>query len=372
MSGWFRRNRLWLGLGLVVLVALALQLLVVDDTAPRAGELDPDNPDREGARAVARVLADEGIEVDVVRSADALEETRADAGTTVLVTGSDQLGESTSQRLLAHAGDARVVVVEPSPGVLDALDLDLASYPVMVGERVDAACDDPRLGDLTIEVDSGVAYDPGTCFDGDQGGLYAERGRVAVLGAGELLSNGQVTRADNAAAALRLLGQGPRLVWYVPDARDLPADDTVSLRSLLPDWVLPGLGLLVLSTIALLLWRSRRLGPLVSEPLPVVVRAIETTQSRGRLYRKANDRAHAAAVLRDAARARLARQLGLPHGGAERLDVLVEEAGRRTARPTAEITALLSPHAPAPAGNQDLVRLAQELAELDREVSQRP
>ena len=58
---------------------------------------------------------------------------------------------------------------------------------------------------------------------------------------------------------------------------------------------LPGLWIAGATVVALLLWRVRRLGPLVTEPLPVIVKAIETARSRGRLYRKAGDRAHAAA-----------------------------------------------------------------------------
>ena len=118
--------------------------------------------------------------------------------------------------------------------------------------------------------------------------------------------------ADNAAVALRLLGQRDRLVWYVPEAADLVGDDGVSLRTLLPEWIFPGLWIAGATVLALLLWRVRRLGPLVTEPLPVTVKAIETTQSRGRLYRKAGDRAHAAQALRRAARTSLASRLHLP------------------------------------------------------------
>ena len=63
-----------------------------------------------------------------------------------------------------------------------------------------------------------------------------------------------------------------------------------------------------------MLWRGRRLGPLVVEPLPVVVKAVESTQGRGRLYRRVRDRAHAAEILRAATARRLAARLGCPRG----------------------------------------------------------
>ena len=60
------------------------------------------------------------------------------------------------------------------------------------------------------------------------------------------------------------------------------------------------------------LWRGRRLGPLVAERLPAVVRAAETVEGHGRLYRARSPRGQAAAALRDAARGRIVRLLGQP------------------------------------------------------------
>ena len=189
---------------------------------------------------------------------------------------------------------------------------------------------------------------------------------MVLLGAGQALSNDQVLRADDAAVALRMLGQDDRLVWYVPTLDDLVGDDGVSLATLLPDWLRPALWLTAISAIALLLWRARRLGPLATEPLPVVVKAIETTRSRGRLYRKAGDRAHAAAALRSAARIRAADRLGLgPHADT---DAIVRDLARHTGLPLEEVELLLGPSAPVPATDHDLITLANRLAELDREV----
>ena len=62
-----------------------------------------------------------------------------------------------------------------------------------------------------------------------------------LFGADQALTNDQILRADNAAVALRLLGQDERLVWYVPSLDDLVGDDGVSLQSLLPRWIRPAL-----------------------------------------------------------------------------------------------------------------------------------
>jgi len=352
--------------GLVAAVLTAVVL--AGQGADRYADLDPDNADPNGAQALAQVLADQGVDVDVVRSADDLDDTGVDADTTVVVTSTELLGQSTTDRLVERAAPGRLVVVDAGPGTTEAFGLPTLPMGVEVGDAVEADCTDPTYADLSIAVDFGFAYPvDGGCFTTDDGALLAEpRPGLVLLGAGEALSNDQVLRADNAAVGLRLLGRTDRLVWYVPSLDDLVADDGVSLATLLPRWLRPALWLLAIATIALLVWRSRRLGALAVEPLPVTVKAIETTRSRGRLYRKAGDRAHAASVLRAAARVRAAERLRL--GSHPDPDTLVRDIARHTGRPDTEIDALLGPRAAPPATDHDLITLADQLAELDREV----
>jgi len=303
-----------------------------------------------------------------VRGADALDETAIDADTTVLVTSTDLLGQSSIDRMLDRTAAADLVVVEPGPGTTSGLGVESLPFRVRLDDPRAAACPDPTYDGLELLVDEAVEFQGGTgCFPGERGAILVEpRPGLQLLGAGAALSNDEVLRADNAAVALRLLGRHDRLVWYVPSLDDLRADDGVSLATLLPDWLRPALGLVAIATIGLLLWRARRLGPLAVERLPVTVKAIETTRSRGRLYRKAGDRGHAASVLRAAARLRAAERLRL--GGAPDPDTLVRDIARHTGRPVADIDALLGPRAAPPTTDHDLITLADQLAELDREV----
>ena len=133
---------------------------------------------------------------------------------------------------------------------------------------------------------------------------------LTLLGDGSLITNEAILEADNAAIALRLFGYTDRLVWYVPSPADIAAADSSS-RSIAPPWFQPGGVLGTFAFVLLCLWRGRRLGRLVPEPLPVIVRAVETTESRGRMYRKSRDRGRALAVLQLATRRRLAAYLGL-------------------------------------------------------------
>jgi hypothetical protein len=347
-------------LGLVVAIAVVVLL----GGGGRSGtRLDPDNPGPDGAQGLARVLDEQGIDVTVARDAAALEAAGM-ANTTVVVTSTELLGESTTDRLLAHTRGAPLVLVDPAPGLVELVGLAEAPSRVAQDGGWDAQCSDPLFADLTVEVDRALAYPADGCFHDEDGSLVVQNGDITLFGVSEALTNDQVLRADNAAAAVRLLGQDDRLVWYVPTVDDLPAGDGVSLETLIPRWILPGLWLGALAAVALVVWRARRLGPLATEPLPVVVKAIETTQARGRLYRKARDRPHAAAALRQATRTRAAIRLGLT-GPTD--PILVSAVARHTGRDEAEVATLLGPGAP-PGTDQDLLTLARGLAELDREV----
>lgn len=358
---------------MVLVVAAAVVAVAVSAWLGRhdrsyAGALDPRNPDGGGAQAVARVLDREGVAVEVVRSADAFDRATADASTTIVVTSSGNLGRSTTARLLQHQGEADLVVVAPGPQLVR--ELGVASFPATTdpGGPVAAGC--PAYDGLAVRVDTAEAYRTDGCFRGRGGVLVAEpRAGLTLLGAPALLTNDQILDSDNAAVALRLLGQRQRLIWYVPALADLAGADSVSIDSLLPDWIGPGLWLLLAVGVAAVGWRGRRLGPLSTEPLPVSIKAIETTRNLGRLYRRAGDRRHAAESLRSAARAGLAERLRLPRQ--VDADRLVEDVAARTGRPAYEIEALIGPRALPPGDDRQLASLAQQLTELDREVSPR-
>ena len=365
---WLARHRVAVLVVAAALVAIAGSAWLGRGARAYAAALDPGNPDGTGAQALARVLADQGVEVDVVRSADALDSATVDDDTTVVVTSADNLGDSTTTRLLRHQGDAHLVVVTPGPLLLR--ELGVGSFPATTQPPGPVAADCPAYGALSVRVDTAQAYGTDGCFRARGGVLLAEpRPGLTLLGASAVLTNDQVLEGDNAAVALRLLGERRRLLWYVPSLADLAGADGVSARSLLPDWLIPALWLLGVAGVALVVWRGRRLGPLVVEPLPVTVKAVETTRNLGRLYRRAGDRAHAAEALRAAARARLAERLRLPR----RVDPdrLVDDVAARTGRPAQEIDILIGPSARPPVDDRGLGDLARRLTELDREVSHR-
>ena len=366
--------------GVLVAVAVAALLVVLSvlslGSAHPGGDLDPDNPQGNGAQALAHVLARHGVDVTVVRRAAELARTRVDAGTTVVVTSTEDLGRATARALDAHtAGAGSVVLASPAPTVIRALRLPVTVERTGGGDHTQARCDDTLLGDLAVDTGPSMGYGrrgaaPVTgCFrvEGSDASLVArvDRGPATyAVGASDLLTNARITQADNAAVALRLLGQHARLVWYVPDPRDVAAGDTGSVRAQLPGGLVPALWLAGAAVVATMLWRGRRLGPLVVEPLPVVVKAVESTQGRGRLYRRVRDRGHAAGILRAATTRRLAAHLHLPPGTSS--GALVGPVARAAGRDTGSVADLLVTR-PVP-DDTALTRLADELAALEREV----
>jgi hypothetical protein len=193
--------------------------------------------------------------------------------------------------------------------------------------------------------------------------------RLVVLGTGTMLTNDRLDEDGNAALGLNLLGgdgSADELRWLVPAPGSATSDE--STPSILPDWVLPAALQLLLAGLLLALWRGRRLGPPVVEPLPVVVRAAEAVEGRSRLYRRAQARDRAAEALRSGALARMVPRLGIDSsGGAEPPpDAVVAAVAARSGRPDTAVRAVL--FGPPPTDDAGLVALADSLDSLVRDT----
>ena len=131
---------------------------------------------------------------------------------------------------------------------------------------------------------------------------------------------------------------------------------------LTPQWVPGVMILLLLVFLAAAFWRGRRLGPLVVENLPVVVRASETMEGRARLYQKSSARLHALDALRIGAIQRLATHCGLSR--LAEVDEVVAAAAALTGTDRIRVRDLLVDAVPA--SDRELVRLSDDLLELER------
>jgi hypothetical protein len=363
---------------LVLVVAVLAVLRPATSTTPYA----PDNAQPDGARAVAQVLGRQGVEVDhVSRVADAV--AAAGPGTTLVVTPGTML---LPEQVDALAGvDADLVLLGADDALVRAAtDGDVGRTPGAAAPAlaVEPGCDLPlavRAGDLLLT--PGLQAEPGVsgvtlCWPVDGTAALARVERpgpdgtrvVTAVDDAAFVRNDTVLDHGNAAFALGLLGTHDTLVWLVPDPLDTSSTadggGPAPSGSVLPPWAgVVGLWALLVVLVAAV-WRARRLGPLVAEELPVVVRAAETTRGRGRLYRRARSRGHAAAGLRAATAETVARRLGVPRSADP--TALTDAVSRATGRPPHDVADLL--YGPPPHDDDALTELARRLDTLESEV----
>lgn len=367
-------NRIWRGarvpLALLALIFIAGALLLLGRGEQAYGALEPGSYEPGGAHALAKLLKDQGVDVRTVHTiAEADAEVGDDA--TLLVTAPDLAPAKRFDALRQRAAD--VVLVTPGePTLRDSLPLvhqagrsDVGTLPPQCTVAAAVAAGEVTLG--------GIGYaSPGarSCYPGEDGGgtllqLADGGGTTTLLGSPAPLTNARLAEQGNAALGLRLLGAHPKLVWYLPATSDPALDDSRrSIFDLIPDGWYFGAAQAFVAVALLALWRARRLGPVVTEPLPIVVRAAETAEGRARLYRRAKAAGHAGETLREAARGRLRTALGLPRDADPA--ALVESVSTRTGRPAREVGAVL--YGPPVPDDPALVRLAGELDQVEREA----
>jgi hypothetical protein len=204
-----------------------------------------------------------------------------------------------------------------------------------------------------------------SCYDGVLI-RYRDNGRtITTVGNTDFMTNGSLLQAGNAALAMNLAGDRPRLIWYAPRHVEGETSASSSVFDLIPEnvtWIVWQLCLVVL---LIALWKSRRPGPLVAEELPVVVRASETVEGRGRLYRSRRARDRAAAALRTATVQRLLPRLGLGPGAPA--PAVVTSLAQRSGADPGFVSYYL--FGPPPATDHDLLHLARALDDIERQVT---
>jgi len=370
----------WLPALLAMGVVVAGVVIALLQPAPASGYLDPHGTGPTGSRALADLLTARGQRVARVTAPPSAS---AAAGSLELITGAGSLsdaqlaqaGRFNGDILLIASGDITSADLHASddvPGALRAIApaVHFAGYEPTTVAR--PACT------AQAAVLSGAAYfygallystAPGaqSCYPAARGGYslvsYRDGARtITVLGSSAPLSNAYLSSQGDAALTLNLLRSARQVIWVVPSpqAQAATAPGQHSFFSLVP-WPAYLVAIqLCVATLLAAAWRARRLGPLVAERLPVIVRAAETVEGHGRLYQARRARDRAAGELRAAASARIAQVTG---GSAT-----TEAIAARTGLPAAHVAALL--HGPPPPTDQALVTLAAELDTLERKIRQ--
>jgi hypothetical protein len=206
------------------------------------------------------------------------------------------------------------------------------------------------------------------CYDGALIRYTSDGRQITVVGSSDFVTNDRLLDEGNAALAMNLAGTHPRMIWYAPQRDETQAEGGgSSIYDVIPDRVTWIVWQLVLAVAVTALWKGRRLGPLVAERLPVVVRASETVEGRGRLYRSLRSRDRAADALRSAALQRMQPRLGLDRDAGPAA-VVQALAAHCTVHPQSLAHTLFGP---PPGSDDDLVHLARELDDIERQVASR-
>ena len=346
----WRRARFWVAIA-VALVLAALAVTALTGTSNRA--LDPASSAPDGSKALATLLRAHGVRMHTSTHLDG-------ASGRVVVTDPDSY---TAGQLRALSHRAELVLLGGSERSLSALDITTGPALLLAG-RTAPGCDWPGATAAgAVDLPAGTLGYPGgagqRCFDG---ALLRGDG-WAALGSSRVLRNDTVARDGIAALDVNVLTDDltvRELTWLLPGT-DATGSAAPTAWALFPDGARRAFVWLAVLGVLLVLWRARRFGPVVSEPLPVVVRAAELVEGHGRLYQRAHAREQAAAALRAGTAHRLGVRLALPRGTP--LPALAHAVAARTGRPETAVRILLA--GPVPASDADLVDLALALDDLD-------
>lgn len=363
------RSWLWVALALVVLAVIAGIGAYL--TTPRpGGQMDPESTEPEGAHALVALLRGNGVEVVVANGvADVEKAARPDA--LILVAQSQYLTDTTLLDRLANApGD--FLLVDPTARIRQALLPGLVRVSGSGAFDLDPNCtlrEANRSGPVRFGPTDTYTAKNGrpmtSCYDGALVRFHDGGRALTVVGSANFMTNEGLPAAGNAALAMNLAGQRPRLIWYAPQHFEGKTSSPATIHDLIPEnvtWIVWQLWLVVL---LLALWKGRRVGPLVAEELPVVVRASETVEGRGRLYRSRRARDRAADALRTAALQRLLPRLGIGAGASPQAVVMT--IARRSGIDSNSVSYHL--YGPPPASDDDLSQLAHALDEIERQVT---
>ncbi|MDO5024969.1 MAG: DUF4350 domain-containing protein [Trueperella sp.] len=361
---------------LVALIVLALLFTQQEDMRP----LSPQSAQPGGAGALSTILEEQGVTVTMAATPQEAAQI-AEQHSTVLLTPQATASDESIATLTESA--AKVIVTGTDadfaawgfPGTTTLAFIDTISAVECANPNALAAAQIGPIDSLYLPAtdffkdspDSNTTDLTDTCFAADFGaawGRSAEYQNVVLLPDPQFLSNQHLAKYGNAAFAVRELGSTPQLIWVI--GQDRPEfsgqHDTVYT-----DWMVR-LFWGLLGTIAVYaIYRGRRFGPLVAEPMPVNVPLSEADTGRAQLYERANDPAYLADLLRASTLAKIGPKLGLPQRSSA--DDVVNTLRSGSKKSAAELSEIL--YRRQITNKNQLAELTIQLENLEREFDVR-
>ena len=360
------RTARWVSLALLAIALVSTLSAYL--AAPRPGGLmEAGSTSPDGGHALAALLQDHGVDVIVAEDVDDVAaEARPD--TLILIAQTFfLLDDDGLNRLAGLPGDRLLVAPAARTRERLAPTIRLDGSVQFGGQPGCDLREAVTAGDVQFGISDSYRREDGLpitrCYEGALV-RFSESGRsTTVVGSSDFMTNAGLLRQGSAALAMNLAGTHDRVIWYAPQRIEGESSGEASLLDLAPSQLGWAVLQLCVAVVLVAWWRGRRLGPLVAERLPVVVRASETVEGRARLYRAHRARDRAADALRAAALARLLPRLGLgPHAPPSAVTAaLTQRAGQDAG------TVLFGP---PPGTDTELLELAHQLDDLERQVAQ--
>lgn len=358
--------RRWWWVGLILLLIFLLSHLA-SGQAHSGQPGSARNPTPSGFMAVAQILGRQGVTIEQVTRLDGLK-ALASEDTTIFVPDASVVTADELSEIRQLPGD---VVIAGNPYLnLAPLTSSVSMSPSGSATPVTSECTDPDAeaaarisaptGGITVEdpdvtgcFPMGETFGYATWTDGSR--------TFRLVADSAVFTNRALANDGNAALALRALGHHPTVLWYLPREYGTGLESHAGFFHTVPP--LAGPLVFVAAGIAALaaVTYGRRMGPVVQETLPVIVKPGEAVYGRGRLYHRAGATGHAAQGMRAGTARRLARRLGLSRSA--QAHELVRQVSAASGWPDTRVREVL--YGPPPTSSAELVELATTLKNLE-------
>jgi Domain of unknown function (DUF4350) len=358
------------------LVAAAVLIALVSGRPPSSPKsLDPNSTQPDGTKALVLLLRALGDHV----TTGATTPTSTPAGNGYALLLHDHLNNTDRNSLIDWVDRGNTLVLTDPASPLAQVTADtspndqlffgpaqpqLASACVAEAQPLDAVAD--------IQPEGGQLFRPTSeqlgCFPFGNGYYMVARtqgsGTVVVAGGPGMWINANLGRADNSVLAAALLAPSPgSSVTFIGSSRI--GGGSTGLFGLIAPRLKELFWELVIAFLLIVLWRARRLGRPISEPLPVELPGSELVVAAGSLLHEGGHRARAVELLRRDLRTVISRQLGFERGIND--ETLAQLTADRTGISEAFLLDALA--GPLPSSDGDLVRVCQAIETIRREVT---